>query len=234
MEPQLPPPDYDDIARRVENGDYFAENKSMYTTLFIDPLAERYLYVFITAMASAVFLLMAVAIYNFLPLSAPAPFPFLSTNVLEDLPSIKPLRMEDETPNQALARYMAQEYVLRREAYDINTLELNVRFIKSTSNEAVFNAWQKELDPANPQSPIARYQRITQRLVKVVRVDTLPDGRMEVLFDASLQQGLTVSPPERFAATVAFQFNDVTVEKPGGGVAPLAFTVIDYFSRRAP
>lgn len=231
-EPEIPAPDYEEIAQRIEKGDYFEDAKNIYASLYVDPISERYLYVFITFVSVVIFLVMVIAINLLLPLSTPAPFPFISADAINDHPVIKPLFRKEDTPYLALKRYLVTEYVSRRESYDIDQLELNVRFLKNHSNETVFDTVQKELDPSNPESPIAQYQRHAKRTITIINSQLLPDSRFEITYDARVFDTLGPSRRTRMMATVAFQFKDVTVDQETGKATPIEFHVTDYFTRR--
>jgi hypothetical protein len=91
--------DYQDIADKVRTGEYFREARKMYDLTIHDPMAERYMYVFITAISLLVLLIALYAAQSLYPLQSPVPLIFNTNDVIEDLPHIQKLPIEHQHGN---------------------------------------------------------------------------------------------------------------------------------------
>lgn len=223
---QPPPP----LREQIESGEYFRRARAVYVTQYVDPIAERYFYLLLSALAGAFLLFTVVIYFQLMPLRTPAPFIYYTADIDNDLPAVRPLRAPGETPNEALKRYLVSEYIARREAYDIDQLEINARFVRAQSAEDQFTLWQRVMDPGNPESPISLYQRSAVRKIRVISFKEKAPGVADVTFEAAVESagGRTVT---RHAATVAFQYKDVTVDGETGEAGSLSFQVTGYETR---
>lgn len=221
----------DEINRKIESGEYFREARNAYAHMYLDPMVERYLFGVITFLALLIFLFALVSMARLFPLVTPVPFTYMSNDLAEELPVISALPGGHENPNAALKRFLVTQYLTRRESYDIARLELNVRAIKSQSTPEVFDAWQRQLDPGNPESPITLYQRHSTRSINVLNTQFLPDGNAEVLYEA-IVDNRQEQRKTRMMANVAFRYADVTIDQNNGQTSRLEFLVTDYRTRR--
>jgi type IV secretory pathway component VirB8 len=224
--------DPQEIARQVESGEYFREMQNAYATVYLDPISDRYFYLAFTAACVLIGLISLIAFSSIFPLRRDIPFWYWSDNIFEERPIIKPLlAFPEENINIALKRYLVSEYVLRRESYDIDTLELNVRFVKAHSEPKTFEIWQRGLDPGNPDSPISQFQRHSTRKIAVAGVSLNQDGGVDVTYDTLVDNRKEVKKT-RMVATIAFQYNDVTIDQDTGQKTPIHFLVTEYRTRR--
>lgn len=227
-----------EIAERVKSGEYFREMKQAYGTIYLNPMPERYFYMAYTAVCIVILLVILYILLSLFPLTESIPFLYYSHDVYEEKPVIRPLRASaKEDINTAIKRMMADEYVIRRESYDIDTLEVNVRFVKAQSSANIYNGWQSELDPGNPASPIAQFQRHSLRRIGIVGTNFNTDGTIEVIYDAIVvpktnSTGQDTPKTTRMMAMLAFQYTDVTIDQKTGAKTPLHFIVTDYHTRR--
>jgi len=219
------------MAEKIRSGEYFREARRAYADIYLDPMSERYFFIIVTLLSLLIFFVSSVALSRLYPLAPEVPFAYPTQNFDEEMPVISPLAEPGVPPNLALKQYLLSEYIRRREAFDFGTLETNVRVVHSMSEEAVYNDWQKELDPANPQSPIAQFERHTTRHIQVISARPLPDGSFDVTYVA------TLSGPEgvkkaAYIANIAFRYTEVTVDQTTGKAPPVNFTVTAYQTRR--
>ncbi len=231
-EPLEIPTDPQELLRQVESGEYFREMSNAYATVYLDPISDRYFYLAFTGASVLIFLISITAFSALFPIKRDIPFWYWSEDIFEERPVIKPLRMHpEEDINVSIKRWLVSEYVRRREAYDINTLELNVRFVKASSEAPLFAAWQRGLDPSNPDSPISQFQRHSSRRINVVNVVPNQDGTVDVIFDALVDNRKEVKKT-RLIATIAFQYDNVTIDQDSGQKTPIKFLVTNYHTRR--
>ncbi len=219
------------ITEKVRSGEYFREAQRAYADMYVDPMSQRYFYLFITLVSLVIFCIVLYAMTLLYPLSPQVPFIYMSQNMDEELPRMSALGSADEKPDYALKRYLVSEYVMRRESYNINALEINVRVVRAMSSPEVYNTWQKELDPANSQSPIAQFERHTIRRVHIVSITQLHDGTFDIVYDA-LISGDNGQKKLRYMANIALRFTEVTVDQNSGKATPVEFVVTGYQTRR--
>jgi type IV secretory pathway component VirB8 len=238
MKPTIPedppeaPVDPVELARQVESGEYYREMSNAYATVYLDPISDRYFYLAFTGMCVLIFLISLAAFSALFPLKQSIPFWYWSDDIFEERPVIRPLLAHpQEDINTAVKRYLTSEYVIRRESYDIKTLELNVRFVKAQSDPVLFDAWQRGLDPSNPESPISQFQRHSTRKIVVAYASPNQDGTVDVVYDAVVTS-LKEEKKTRMVATIAFQYNNITIDQNTGVKTPLHFLVTDYRTRR--
>lgn len=231
---ELQQQDPQETIERVESGEYFRAMREHYADVYLNPMSDRYIFFMYTVLALLIVLAAWSALSALFPLNTPVPFIHGSTleSMFDEKPIIRPLLAhKDEDPNVAIRRYMVSEYVLRRESYDIGTLELNVRYVKAHSMPEMYENWQKQLDPSNPESPISQFQRHSRRKIHIVGVIPSQDGTIDVLYDA-IVESRKETRKSRMIATIAFQYADVTIDQDTGKMTPVKFVVTGYRTRR--
>lgn len=221
------------IAEKVKSGEYFREARGMYDTSVHDPMAERYLYVFITALSIITLLIALYASHALYPLNTSVPFIVSSNNIVDDLPRIRSLlAYKGEKPNDAIQRFMVTNYVLFREEYDIDTFDRNISGIKLQSAEPLVKEFMQQIDPRNPESPITLYQRHSTRRVAISSSRLLGDGNeMEVYYIATVE-GKGEVKKSRWKANVTFKYSGIALDEETGKVVPMKFLVTQYRTKR--
>lgn len=228
------PQDYIETAEKIRSGEFFRESRTLYDFTVHDPMSERYLYLLITVISIFSLVIAMIAAQGLQPLKREVPFAISTTNLVDELPHIQSLLdYKGEDPNQALLRFMVENYVVLREEYNIDFFDRNVSGVKSQSSEDVYKEMEKFLDPRNPDSPITLYQRHSKR--KITLVSSKPargdDSRMEVTFMAAVE-GKGETKRSYWQATLAFQYNGITIENGGEKITPPHFIVTQYTAKR--
>ena len=225
------PEDYVEIADKVRTGEYFFEARKMFDVSVHDPMAERYMYLFITVISLLVFMIALHAAQALYPLQSQVPIMFYANDVTEDIPRIQRLQAyKDENPGEAVLRFLVKHYVEMREEYDIVTFDRNTSGIKSQSTEDVIREFQAYISLRNPEGPINLYQRHSRRIIEVVSTKRLPDS-MEVIFDATVESKAAVKK-SRWRANIAFKYSGIELDEKGEHVKPVNFIVTKYHSKR--
>jgi type IV secretory pathway component VirB8 len=220
-----------EIAEKVRTGEYFREARGMYDMSVHDPMAERYLYIFITVLALVILAIAQSSMQGLYPLNTQVPLIVDTNDTVEDLPRIQSLVTgKDEAPAESLLRFLVRNYVIMREEYNINTFDRNVNGLKSQSSEAVVKEFQQYIDPRNPDSPITLYQRHSRRHVTVLAIRRVGDG-MEVVYDAVVESKTDIKK-SRWRADIAFQYSGIELDDKTDKVKPLTFVVTNYHSKR--
>jgi type IV secretion system protein VirB8 len=229
---QKPSSEYTEVAEKIRSGEFFRESRAMYDFTVHNPMAERYFYVLVCALAGIIFLASIVAVNGLYPLKRAVPFIVSSTNIAEDFPNIHTLTAQkNEDPSGAVLRFVIKNYVLLRESYDINTFDRNTNGIKSQSSEQVFAEYQRLTSPTNPESPIALYQRHSRRVVTVLSTRQLNETTIEATFEATVI-GKTDVKKSAWQANITFNYSGIALDESTGRVKPFTFTVTSYKAKR--
>jgi len=223
--------EYAEIADSIRTGEYFRKARAMYDLSVHDLMAERYLYVFITLLSVITFVTIVMAMGALYPLAPPVPFIFNSTNIVDDIPHIKPLAHKGENPSTALLRFFVQNYVTMREEYNIDTFDRDVSGIQSQTIPAVFDEFKQAVDPGNPESPIALYQRYSKRKITTVSSRLTDQDHMDVTYEATVE-GKGEVKKSRWQANIAFQYSGLALDEKTGQVKPIGFVVTHYQTKR--
>lgn len=227
------PEDHAEIAERIRSGEFFRESRTMYDFGVHDPMVERYLYVLITSIAILILMVAIFAARGLYPLQRSVPFIVSSNNVVEDLPLIKTIiAYKGESASDAVLRFVVENYVTLREEYNIENFDRGVNGIKSQSTADVFQEFQKQIDPRNPESPITLYQRHSRRTISILSSKLLPENAgMEVAFEATVESKTEIKK-SRWQADIAFNYTGVTIDQDTGQVTPPEFIVTQYRVKR--
>jgi len=225
------PDDYLEIAEKVRTGEYFREARSIYDLGVHDPMAERYMYVFITALALIIFLITLKAMQDLYPLDTSVPIIVSAEDNGDDITHIRPLmHSKAENPGEMLLGFLVSHYVTTREEYDIATFDRDASGVKSQSSDAVQKEYIALIDPVNPESPIALYQRHSKRKISIVSVRIVPEGA-EVVFEAAVESRTDIKK-SRWIANISFQYSGLELDQNTGEPKPLGFVVTAYHSKR--
>ncbi len=238
MPPQESTPQHEDydLAEKIKSGEYYRAAREQYHILYSDPLSDRYLYLGMTMLSLLIMLVALIDIKLILPLEEKMPFIYNTQDIVEDLPSIQRLGKRTEDTNYLLKTYLASNYVKFRENYNVLTIDRNANAIRTQSTPEVFEEYQQLMDPQNTSSPIALYQRHSNRTVEILDVrpasNADDENEIEVEYDAIVESAME-RKKTRMLANIAFRFSDITIDQlKDGTLPPLEFTVTRYQTRR--
>ncbi|MDX1974956.1 MAG: VirB8/TrbF family protein [Rickettsiales bacterium] len=216
--PEILPEESAEIANKIRSGEYFREAMSMYDLMVHDHMAERYFYIVITALSCLVLAISLVAMQSFYPLQRSVPFPYYVQDIVDDYPTMRPLKYYgDEKSDTATMRFLVENYITARETYDIEHFERYVNTVKQHSADEVFKQFQQEVDPRNPDSPITLYQRHSKRSVNILKFfiisapeegDENKDYVAEVTYEATVESKNDIRR-SRYVATVSYNFSGI-------------------------
>jgi len=222
--------DYLEIAEKVRTGEYFREARGMYDLGVHDPMAERYMYIFITFLALVILIVTLKAMQDFYPLNTEIPIITAAEDNGENVTHIHTLLTNKaDNPGEALLRFLITNYITAREEYDITTFDRDAGTVKSQSAEEVTKEYQELIDPRNPESPITLYQRHSKRKITVLATQRSDDS-MEVIFEAEVD-GKNDVKKSHWRANISFQYSGLALDQ-DGKFNPMSFVVTKYHSKR--
>jgi len=220
-----------ETAEKLRSGEYFREARAMYDFTVHDVMAERYMYLFVTFVSLLILCIAQLAAGGLYPLNKPVPLIVSTANPYEDIPRLRNILAEhNENPSEALLRFMGRQYAITREEYNIDSFDRNVNAVRSQSSPEVFAAFQEQVDPRNPDSPITLYQRHSVRKIAIVS-SKRESGGMEVIFDATVE-GNNAIKKSRWRANIAFEYSGIELDEKGDKVKPVQFIVTNYRVKR--
>lgn len=225
-----------DIAEKIRDGSYYNDALEWYMRKYIYPISERTLMIMITAVVAVIFLLSASNIKSLITENPSIPFPIKVEDSVDHFSYIKPLAKPSESTQEAVARYLVEDYLMTREEYipeDVrnNKLKYKLKKIKSSSSKQVLEEYKNYMSELNPYSPIVRYGDSTTRNITIKSFKFLgsdaTSGKAVVTFEAETQKdGEEAKSKSLWEATVLFRLPDIeTVARTG---SPLRFLVKYY------
>lgn len=235
MSSKLSPEEYVEASEAVRSGEYFREASSIYDNIAHDPMAERYLYLFITGLATAILLISFIAMRSLYPLTRAVPFIVSSENIIEDVPTIRSLlAQKGSDPSLALLQFMVGNYVKNREEYNIEEFDKNMNGVKAQSTDEVFSDYQDMVDPRNPASPITLYQRHSIKIIDILSTKLYENNDkqvMEVLYEATVESKNSLKK-SRWQANISFTYSGLELDDSGMQAKPVTFLVTQYDNKR--
>ncbi len=167
----------EEVARKVDAGEYFEDSKRFYGLLYLTPMSERSYFVIIILVSIAIFWISVQSFMSIFPLNPNIPFIIPTRDVFEDVPVMEKLAAEGEDKNQAVMRYLIRNYVERREYYNFfkpEHMETNFYNIRFHSTRDVLLQYRNLIEPKNPSSPYNVLGNETSRSVAVRSIRWAP------------------------------------------------------------
>jgi len=231
---------YLSVADKIDNGSYFDESWTWYTSMSLTPIAERS-YMSIVCL----FILLASTItfinYQLLgEINTSIPFLIKTPHGSNDFYNIK--RLSDdikESPQRSIADFMITDFLQIREGYHPKDYENGdffsprARKIKIMSSKQIYNQYRAYMSQLNPNSPLERYGDHTQRIIDVADISYdstfFNSTYAHIRFTAkeiSLTDPTAKPKFSNWQASIYFRLSDIASIFDSG--APVKFQVTDY------
>ena len=224
-------PSNEEIAEKIQTGEFFRESLQAYHLNYHDPMTDRYFFIGITGLSILVFILAFSAIVAFYPLDQDVPFIYYTDDLVSDFPKMTPLGDRDQDANYLLKTFLTTNYLRLREGYSVTTVDRNQVGVQSQSSDEVFLEYQQLLDPRNAESPISKFQRNAVRRVEPLTYSLATAGggaeRMIISYRERVIAGTDVSSQRR-RAIITFRFNEIEVDQSTGEASEMSFLVTGY------
>jgi type IV secretion system protein VirB8 len=227
-----------EIAEMIRSGEYFRDALRWYDEKYHAPIIEKAYSIMITLVAVIATCFAVVGFLRFLPIEESATVVSTASNVEERDFSLQRLSVNTRYTNHALLKYFVNEYVIRRENYSAAMLDRDVKRIKAQSSPEVFKSYSQSLNPSNPQSPITRFERHTQRSITIDSAQFAAasqsfDAEKVIPTQATVHFTATVTNAKgaeksAFKAVVTFSYTPVRVDQETFAITPMGFQVTDY------
>lgn len=240
------PTDTAKVRRDLETGEYFANARAWYDTIYHNMLGERSFFIIATLLCAVTIFLSLVVYSSLFPMHRAVPYVMRTDKISDEIITISPMRQNpEEELSFAIARFLVSNYILTREKYQYDVVDLELRFarIKATTSEEELTQYLAEVSPENPSSPHSKYGSDWTRTVGMQSVtldlESQP-AQARVYFYTELKNG-PEKQTHQWLATIAFRFPPLTVDQATNKVlqweeatqtfAPIwnvAFEVVDY------
>lgn len=167
-----------ELLEQINNNTYFAEARSWYAMLFLEPHTHRF-YQFLISMLALFSTGVMLVIINTEYIRTQVPFAIYFDEQLDYFPRIQAISKAEEPINISYARYFAKYYVKLREKYNLEDQENKNILLKAISSLRIYDDYLAFMDPnQNPDSPILKYKAHTTREINIVDVQFLRDVTM--------------------------------------------------------
>jgi type IV secretion system protein VirB8 len=183
----------------------------------------------VAMVATAIALLLAIAILFMLPLKTVVPHTVLVDKQTGFVQALDPAAPQKIAPNKALTQSFLVQYVEAREGFDISTVQGQFRKVALWSSGAAKSRYVGMMQATNPESPLARLPRSSVVDVEVRSVSQISDSSALVRFATIRRdQGGSEQPTQNWVAVIKYRYSNKPMTVEDRYVNPLGFEVIDY------
>lgn len=232
------PNEKQEIAEKLRNGSYFKEAHNWYAGKYIYPETERSMMLLFAITALLALIPIVILLKTTAEANNKVPFPIPVSNLTETIPVITPLTQKDESPQEAVAKYLISDYIKSREEYIYSAmngdkLKRLLKKIKSSSAKSVLNEYVSYMSERNPYSPLVRYKDHTNRYITIKSIsfsDTdQTSGKARVIFEAVEKSNDGQEKTSLWEVTMNLKLPDISILVKSG--APLRF-IVGYYKIR--
>lgn len=229
-----------EIAEKIRDGSYFEDAREWYARKYLYPVTERTLLVFLAGITGFLFFISTANLKHIIDSSSePIPVVISVKDSTNQFSIIKPLANDQDTTQEAVARYLIIDYLKTREEYspkdsEAESLKRNLRKIKRSSSKSVLNQYKDYMSETNKYSPIIRFGNHTTRDIVInnfkFQGDDTSSGKATILFSAETNNH-DKQQKSNWNAVIHFRLPDIeTIAKTG---SPLRFLVKYYHIKPA-
>lgn len=158
---------------------------------------------------------------------APPPLVLRVDNATGAVERVTVMREHETSYGEVVDEYWLNQYVLNRESYDYNTIQLNYDTTALLSSPTVQQEYYKLFD-----GPNARDRVLSNKARIVVTVRSIqPNGRGQATVRFSTQQfnsNGTQEPPQHQIATIGYTYVNSPMNASDRRINPLGFQVTSY------
>lgn len=171
----------------VDSGEYFSYSRKWYYNKYVAPLAHRSLLMLMTVVFLAIVAVASLTALSMLPLSHQVKY-FISVDDANATNEkyAKVLRATDipENPLRSILKIMLEDYVVKRERYNHEYIDEQLKYIQGTSTRRIMNQYTDYMSLDNPNSPVFRYQSEAKRSISIRGTNFIDDNTAEIYFDS--------------------------------------------------
>jgi type IV secretion system protein VirB8 len=209
--------------------DYYAKAGSWADERTEALYASRKVAWIVAMVATAVAVLLTIALLVLLPLKTVEPHTILVDKQTGFVQALDPAAPQKIAPQKALTQSFLVQYVEAREGFDLATVKGQFKKVALWSSGSAKSRYVNLMQANNPESPLSRLPRTTIIDVQIRSVSQLSDNSALVRF-ASIRrdQGAAEQPMENWVAVIKYRYSTVPMTVEDRYVNPLGFEVVDY------
>lgn len=179
--------------------------------------------------AALIALVEAFALWALVPLKREVPYTLLVDRQTGYIEALDPLEERRVSGDAALTRSFLVQYVIAREGFDISTLQLSYRKVSLWSVEDAKARYLREMNEANPLSPLASMSRSGTIDIEVRSVSSLSANTALVRFSTLRNdRSAQFQAKQHWAAVVKYRYTDAKMSTADRLINPLGFQVTRY------
>ena len=209
--------------------DYYSAAESWSDDRTRDLLASRRVAWIVAGVASAITLLLAIALVLLTPLKTAVPYTLLVDRQTGYVTALDPLDRTTLGADTALTRSFLVQYVTARESYDIDSLRDTYRKVALWSADEARSRYVAGMQATNPASPLAALPRRAIVDVEVRSIVSLnADTAMIRYTTVRTDPGGQAQAPQYWAAVIRYRYSAAAMSAADRLINPLGFQVIRY------
>ena len=179
--------------------------------------------------AAAIALMEGLALLLLTPLKTVVPYTLMVDKTTGYVQALKPLDADKVAPDTALTQSFLVQYVIAREGYDVDSVQLSYRKVALWSAENARSEYLGLMQVSNPLSPLVLYPRTTSIETRVKSVSPVGKNVALVRFDTVRHDaGGAVQPPRSWVAVIRYRYSGEPMKLEDRFVNPLGFQVLRY------
>ncbi len=183
----------------------------------------------VAGIASAIALLLSIALVVLMPLKTVEPYTLLVDRQTGYVEALAPLDQHVVTPDAALTRSFLVQYVIARESFDIDGLQRDYRKVSLWSEGTARQRYLAQMAATNPESPLSYMPRNGTITVEVRSVSSLSAQSSLVRFTTvRTDPGAQSQPPQYWAAVINYRYSGAEMTAEDRLINPLGFQVTRY------
>lgn len=183
----------------------------------------------VAGVASAIALLLAIAIVILVPLKTVEPYTLLVDRQTGSVEALRPLQAQTITPDTALTRSFLVQYVIAREGFFAESFDSDYRKVTLWSTGNARRAYIERMQANSPSSPLAYMPRGGTIAVEVRSVSPLGGDRALVRFTTRTSNaGMQGDAEQYWVAVIGYGFSGADMSEADRLLNPLGFQVSFY------
>jgi type IV secretion system protein VirB8 len=219
----------DDGARTSARANYYQNADSWASDVNASLRASRRAAWWIACAAALIALAEAAALAALAPLKSVVPYTILVDRQTGYVETVKGLQPGQLSQNTAVTQSFLVQYVIARETFDATDLSDNYHKVMVWSAGDARSQYQRDMQRANPASPLNLYQASTMLSTTIKSISLLSANTALVRFDTTRREGGSGSGEQRsWTAVVAFRYSGAPMTMGDRFLNPLGFQVTRY------
>lgn len=201
------------LMRQIKDGRYFSDAREWYSLRYLMPVPERSLLIFITTLSLIAGMVATWTSYSMFPIIRPYEVIIKVDDSKDNFSVIRRLTEPGLTTRQSIAKYLLQDYVMTREAYDYKEFKQQFLRMKEASSKKVYREFERDMSTSNPNSRTVNFGKYMTRSVKILSSAFAEEGRYTekaaVVFETTVVGKKGEKSIERWGAHISYTLEDI-------------------------